>query len=67
MEDPDESTILTVDGLGERTAYLNHLKQFRDRYREDCARAGIDYVPMDTSINFDKALMEYLLRRQRRG
>ena len=67
MEDPDEATVLTVDGLGERTAYLNHLKQFRERYREDCARAGIDYLPMDTSINFDKALMEYLLRRQRRG
>jgi uncharacterized protein (DUF58 family) len=67
MEDPDERTVLTVDGLGERTAYLNHLKQFQDRYQEDCARAGIDYVPMDTSINFDKALMEYLLKRQRRG
>ena len=23
--------------------------------------AGIDYVPMDTSVSFDKALMEYLL------
>jgi uncharacterized protein (DUF58 family) len=67
MEDPDERTILTVDGLGERTAYLNHLKQFQDRYNEDCSRAGIDYVPMDTSVNFDKALMEYLLKRQRRG
>jgi len=27
---------------------------------------GIDYLPMDTSISFDKALMEYLLQRQRR-
>jgi uncharacterized protein (DUF58 family) len=67
MEDPDERTVLTVDGLGERAAYLNHLKNFQERYREDCFGAGIDYVPMDTSINFDKALMEYLLRRQRRG
>ena len=29
-------------------------------------KARIDYVPIDTSINFDKALMEYLLQRQRR-
>ena len=32
----------------------------------DCARAAIDYVAIDTSVNFDRALMEYLLQRQRR-
>jgi uncharacterized protein (DUF58 family) len=67
MEDPDEHSVLTVDALGERTAYLKHLKEFREHYRVECAHAGIDYVPMDTSINFDKALMEYLLQRRRRG
>ena len=29
-------------------------------------KAGIDYLATDTSIGFDKALMEYLLQRQRR-
>jgi uncharacterized protein (DUF58 family) len=67
MEDPDEKTVLTVDTLGERSAYLENLRRFRERYREECSRAGIDYVPMDTSITFDKALMEYLLQRRRRG
>ena len=49
-----------------RHEYLSAVKEFRDRFQEDCARARIDYVPVDTSINFDKALMEYLLQRQRR-
>ena len=29
-------------------------------------KANVDYVPMDTSVNFDKALLEYLVQRQRR-
>jgi hypothetical protein len=29
-------------------------------------RAGIDYVPLDTSMQFDKALMGYLLSRRNR-
>ena len=28
--------------------------------------AKFNYVAMDTSVNFDRALMEYLLQRQRR-
>ena len=49
-----------------RGDYLKSLSEFQGFYREECARAGIDYVPMDTSVNFDRALMEYLLQRQRR-
>ena len=39
----------------------------KHRLIEHCRAAGIDYVPIDTSVNFDKALMEYLLQRKRRG
>ena len=42
------------------------LGAFQEFYRRECAKARIDYVPMDTSVNFDRALMEYLLQRQRR-
>ena len=42
------------------------MAEFRETYRIECAKAQIDYVPTDTSVSFDKALMEYLLQRQRR-
>ena len=29
-------------------------------------QVGIDYVPLDTSMQFDKALLEYLLNRRNR-
>jgi hypothetical protein len=46
--------------------YLQSLADFKSYYRAECSKANIDYVPMDTSVSFDKALMEYLLQRQRR-
>jgi uncharacterized protein (DUF58 family) len=57
---------LTVDAAAMRDDYLAALSALQARYREDCARGGVDYVAMDTSVNFDKALLEYLLQRQRR-
>jgi hypothetical protein len=38
----------------------------RDRYRSECLSIGVDYVPLDTSMPFDKALVEYLSQRQAR-
>jgi uncharacterized protein (DUF58 family) len=63
VETPDH---LTLDAKGMRTDYLQALHEFREMYRHECARVSIDYVPMDTSVGFDKALMEYLVQRQRR-
>ena len=39
---------------------------FRKDITEKCARANIDYVPLDTSMQFDKALIEYLHSRRSR-
>jgi uncharacterized protein (DUF58 family) len=57
---------LTLDARHMRGDYLQSLAEFKSFYHRECARAAIDYVPMDTSVNFDRALMEYLLQRQRR-
>lgn len=65
--DVEDNQKMTLDARSMRPDYLRSLESFRDRYKSDCARAGIDYVPIDTSVNFDKALMEYLLQRKRRG
>ena len=40
--------------------------EFRVKFKEECGAANVDYVPMDTSVGFDKALLEYLIQRQRR-
>jgi uncharacterized protein (DUF58 family) len=66
FEDVEEHGKLTVDAKGMRGDYLQAVGDFREFYQAECAKANIDYVPMDTSVSFDKALMEYLLRRQRR-
>jgi uncharacterized protein (DUF58 family) len=66
FRDVEEERKLTLDAKGMRSDYLQALGEFRERYRTECSRASIDYVPIDTSVSFDKALMEYLLSRQRR-
>jgi uncharacterized protein (DUF58 family) len=67
FEDPEtneESPAL--DARGMRDDYTKAVGDFREHYKTECAKANIDYVPMDTSVSFDKALLEYLLQRQRR-
>ncbi|MFL5331195.1 MAG: DUF58 domain-containing protein [Gemmataceae bacterium] len=62
VETPEK---LTVDAQGIRDDYLSAVAEFRDHFAAECAKARIDYVPVDTGLSFDKALLEYLLRRQR--
>jgi uncharacterized protein (DUF58 family) len=66
FEDVEEPNRLTLDARNMRGDYLKSLGEFREYYKAECAKANIDYVPMDTSVSFDKALMQYLLQRQKR-
>jgi uncharacterized protein (DUF58 family) len=66
FEDVEEDRRLTLDAKGIRREYVAAIQEFRDQYREECSKINVDYVPMDTSISFDKALLEYLLKRQKR-
>jgi uncharacterized protein (DUF58 family) len=63
VETPDR---LTLDAKGMRGDYLQAVASFREVYRTECSKANVDYVAIDTSVSFDKALMEYLVQRQRR-
>ncbi|NBO91222.1 MAG: DUF58 domain-containing protein [Planctomycetia bacterium] len=62
----DAQQRMTVDALGMREDYLSALKEFREKLRSECNGCGVDFVAMDTSVSFDKALLEYLIQRQRR-
>ena len=66
FEDPESGDKVPVDATGFRQEYLAHLAAFRDGYLRGCSDLRIDYVPMDTSMPFDKALTEYLINRQSR-
>ncbi len=46
--------------------YLEALEEFRERFRRECAKTRVDYVELDTSVRFDRALIEYLTRRRGR-
>lgn len=46
-------------------AYRDSLREFLGRYRKECGENGIDYVLLDTSTPYDRALTEYLHKRRR--
>lgn len=64
--EPESSSEQIVDAAGIRADYLTALQELRDRYKRECFALGVDYVPLDTSMPFDKALTEYLYQRQAR-
>ena len=67
MRDPETDEELKIDAEGHRKGYLKQIADFRDSLAKNCSSAGIDYVPIDTSMQFDKALIEYPHSRRARG
>jgi uncharacterized protein (DUF58 family) len=67
FEDPETDEALPpVDATGIREEYIEEVTAFREMFRRECFQSGIDYVPLDTSTQFDRALVEYLVTRQAR-
>jgi uncharacterized protein (DUF58 family) len=67
FEEPELLDKMVVDADGFRADYLEEVQSFRNLYKQECFKSGIDYVPLDTSMQFDKALTEYLISRRARG
>ncbi|HUT90864.1 MAG TPA: DUF58 domain-containing protein [Thermoguttaceae bacterium] len=66
LEEPETRQRLQLDAADFRRDYLAELESFRATYRRECSRTRIDYVEIDTSMQFDKALTEYLVSRRAR-
>ena len=66
FEDPETEERLQVDATSYRNDYLAEVEALREAYRRECSKINIDYVPLDTSMQFDKALLEYLISRRGR-
>jgi len=67
MRDPETNEELKIDADGARKEYKKRVEEFRKSLEQQCKSSGIDYIPLDTSMQFDKALLEYLLSRRARG
>ena len=67
FEEPETGERLELDADGFRADYRESVEAFRETYRHECLEAGVDYVPLDTGMPFDRALTEYLVQRRRRG
>ena len=66
FEDPETGERLIVDAAGIRGDYVEAMNEMRNTYKRKCLQMGADYVPLDTSLPFDRALVEYLSQRQAR-
>ncbi len=66
LTEPESRDKLVIDADAARTGYVAAVESFREEYRSWCFRAGVDYVPLDTSMQFDRALVEYLHNRRGR-
>jgi uncharacterized protein (DUF58 family) len=66
LEEPESNDTVQIDAGSFQTDYLEEVAAFRDGYRRECFQNGADYVPLDTSMRFDKALTEYLISRRAR-
>jgi uncharacterized protein (DUF58 family) len=67
FEDPETEERLRVDASSYRLEYADEVQTFRETYRRECFQIGVDYVELDTSMQFDKALLEYLISRRNRS
>ncbi len=64
--DPESGTEVDTDATGIRDAYLRAVEEFREELKFRSLKARVDYLPLDTSMQFDKALTEYLIHRRLR-
>ncbi|MEW4488701.1 DUF58 domain-containing protein [Thalassoglobus sp. JC818] len=66
LREPESGEKIMVDAAGIREDYLQAVSDLRSQYKKACLSVGADFVEIDTSMRFDKALVEYLSQRQAR-
>jgi uncharacterized protein (DUF58 family) len=66
FEEPETREKIQIDAGSFRSDYLSEIQGFCEMYRRECFQCGVDYVQLDTSMQFDRALTEYLVSRRAR-
>ena len=66
LEDPETGQRVMTDPESIRADYLARLEEFKNRFRRELEGQRADFVAVDTSTPFDKALVSFLLNRRKR-
>ena len=66
LEDPETGQTLITEADGVRAHYVQAVADWRAELRKQISTLRGDYVALDTSMPFDKALVEFLIQRSRR-
>jgi len=66
FEEPESGDHVDADPQAIRAAYQAELREFIDEYRRQCQSVRADFVTVDNSMTFDKALVEFLVQRQKK-
>jgi len=66
FECPETRDHVDADPQAIRAAYLEEFRAFIAEYKQECQNVRADFVTVDNSMTFDKALVEFLAQRQGR-
>lgn len=66
LEDPETGTVMSVQADAVRNEYRAAIARWRRELADQILAMRGDYVALDTSMPFDKALVEFLAQRARR-
>jgi hypothetical protein len=66
FEDPETGRSIVAQPDAIRDGYKQALQEFTERLRDQTADIRADFVQVDTSMTFDRALIQFLIDRQRR-
>ena len=66
FQDPESREELDTDPQAIRLAYQEEIRSFIERYKKECQGVRADFVTVDNSMTFDKALVEFLSQRRSR-
>ncbi|XZE19820.1 DUF58 domain-containing protein [Pirellulaceae bacterium SH449] len=66
LEDPETKQTVNVNADDICHEYQENIQQFREELKKGLSESKIDYVPLDTSMPYDKAITEYLVSRRSR-
>ncbi len=67
FRDMETGELMTTEPYSIRRDYLDAVDRWMAHLRRECSESRIDYVPIQTSTPYDRALFSYLEKRKRLG